>query len=56
MMAPKDATATDTAAKRATTYDDPPLVSFISLLDTHGGASEDGETCTAMPSDARDAF
>ncbi len=32
-MAPQDATATDTAAKRATTYDDPPLVSFISLLD-----------------------
>ncbi len=31
-MAPQDATATDTAAKRAATFDDPPLVSFISLL------------------------
>ncbi len=32
-MAPQDATATGTAAKRAATCDDPPLVSFISLLD-----------------------
>ncbi len=33
-MAPQDATATDIAAKRAATCDDPPLVSFISLLDS----------------------
>ncbi len=33
MMAPQDATATDIAAKRAATSDDPPLVSFISLFE-----------------------
>ncbi len=55
-MAPQDATATDVAAKRATTYDDPPLVSFIPLLDTHGGASEDAGTWPAIASHARRAF